>query len=555
VVARVRYSWTHNYSDGDLYVRFGTGASTQAPAWFRQGLGAQSADSVVTRTGSPPLGTLQHYFHVDLTADDMVGGYLPPSAANPWFLSVKEGGYIDTKGFVNDFSVTVFNGPNQTTYAAPNPTTPTVEKQETVFWIPLDPVTSPNHAPVLAPIGARTVGEGLTLTFFASASDADGQPLTYSATSLPSGATFNPTTRQFSWTPGFGAMGSYTVRFTVRDNGLPTPAEDFEDVAITVMDRNPNDNLPPTLDPQTDRPGVAEEAMSFRLTGHDPEGAALTFSATSLPPGASLDASTGLFSWTPQSSQVGIYPVTFRATDPGSLFDQASIYLVVSDRGAAAPPPVACTAGQSSTQYGVVDQGIDPISVSYSYQSFVVGRNTGSVTGTLLWFGGPTRDLDFTLLDSDSNVVGGSASTANPEVIHVGALTPGIYIWRVTAFTNPDTCQYSITTQLCTSPITTGVGESSAGVAFQLAPAAPNPFRIATAIGFALPKASDVRLRIYDVAGRLVRTLQSGTLAAGRHVRVWDGRTDAGAQASPGVYFSRLEAGGRVQSRRVVMLN
>ncbi|TMQ69530.1 MAG: hypothetical protein E6K80_11400, partial [Candidatus Eisenbacteria bacterium] len=209
VVARVRYSWTHDYSDGDLYVRFGTGTSTFAPQWFRQGLGAQSADSFVVHPGVSYTGTHQYYFHVDLTADDMVGGYLPPSAANPWFLSVKEGGYVNTKGTVNDFSVTVFDGAGATTYAAPNPPTQTVEKQETTFWVPLDPATSPNHAPVLAPIGPRSIGEGLTLAFFANASDADnGQALTYSASGLPSGATFDANTRQFGWTPGFSAAGA-----------------------------------------------------------------------------------------------------------------------------------------------------------------------------------------------------------------------------------------------------------------------------------------------------------------------------------------------------------
>ena len=92
-------------------VRLGTGTSTSAPAWFRAGLGAPAADSVVTRPGVSYTGTLQHYFHVDLTAADLVDGYLPPSAANPWFLSVKEGGFLNTKGTVNDFSVTWF-GPN-----------------------------------------------------------------------------------------------------------------------------------------------------------------------------------------------------------------------------------------------------------------------------------------------------------------------------------------------------------------------------------------------------------------------------------------------------------
>jgi Subtilase family/Putative Ig domain/FlgD Ig-like domain len=553
VVARVRYSWTHDYSDGDLYVRFGTGTSTSSPAWFRQGLGAQSADSVVVRPGDTYLGTQQHYFHVDLTADDMVGGYLPPSAANPWFLSVKEGGYVNTKGTVNDFSVTVF-GSGSTTYTAPNPATATVEKQETVFWIPLDPSTSVNHAPVLAPIGPRGVGEGLTLAFFVSASDADGgQTLTYAATGLPNGATFNAGTRQFSWTPGYGAMGSYTVHFTVHDNALPTQGQDFEDVTITVANRNPSDNDPPVLDPLTDRQGVVGEAMSFRVTGHDPEGAALTYSATGLPSGAALDPSTGLFSWTPDVPAVGLHPVTFHATDPAGAHADQSMYLVISDRGAAAPPPLPCN-GQSSMQNGTVDSGIDPVTVSYSYQPLVLGRNTESVTGTLSWFGGPSRDLDFTLLDSDSNVVGGSASASNPEIIRIGALPPGTYYWRVTAFTNPDTCHYSIQTDLCVAPITVGVGESPM-LSFAMSTPVPNPFRHATVIAFALPRGGDTSLRLYDVAGRLVRTLQNGPLAPGRHLRVWDGRTDAGGRAAPGVYFSRLESGAKVLSKKVIMLN
>jgi len=556
VVARVKYSWTHDYSDGDLYVRFGTGTSTSTAAWFRQGLGAQSADSVIVRPGVNYTGTLQHYFHVDLTADDLVGGYLPPSAANPWFLSVKEGGYVNTKGFVNDFSVTVFNGGGgSTTYSATNPITSTIEKQETVFWIPLDPVSSLNHHPVLAPIGPRTVGEGLTLTFFVNATDADaGQSLTYSALSLPGGASFNPTTRQFSWTPGFGASGAYAVRFRVFDSAFPLAAADSEDVAITVLDRHPSDNLPPVLDPLTDRQGVIGQPLRFRVTGRDPEGAALVFSATGLPSGASLNSSTGLFDWIPQNGQEGIHPVTFTATDPNTASDSESMFLVVSGPGNEPPPPTPCSPQPAFVQNGVVGSGIDPISVSYSYQTIVVGRNTQSLHGTLSWFGGPTRDLDFTLLDADSNAVGGSASLANPEVIQTGALPPGVYLYRVTAFTNPDTAHYAIVTEICASPITTGVSDGVHSLSFALA-SSPNPFRLSTAINFALPAPGPTRLKLYDIAGRLVRTLQNGPLAAGPHVRVWDRRTDSGALAAPGVYFSRLESNGKVIHRKVVMVN
>jgi hypothetical protein len=90
-----------------------------------------------------------------------------------------------------------------------------------------------NQAPVLAPIGNKTGTEGQPLSFQVSATDADGDPLTYSASNLPAGASFSPTTRTFSWTPGFTQAGVYPgVHFEVSD-GLDSDAEDIQ---ITVSE-------------------------------------------------------------------------------------------------------------------------------------------------------------------------------------------------------------------------------------------------------------------------------------------------------------------------------
>jgi hypothetical protein len=88
-----------------------------------------------------------------------------------------------------------------------------------------------------------------------------------------------------------------------------------------------------------------------------------------------------------------------------------------------------------------------------------------------------------------------------------------------------------------------------------LGPAVPNPFA-ATAAGtrftIALPAAGDVRLAIYDVAGRLVRSLVDGHRAAGTLPVRWDGRNEGGEMVAPGVYFVRLEAAGEHRVRSVV---
>ncbi|MBK9304444.1 MAG: T9SS type A sorting domain-containing protein [bacterium] len=68
----------------------------------------------------------------------------------------------------------------------------------------------------------------------------------------------------------------------------------------------------------------------------------------------------------------------------------------------------------------------------------------------------------------------------------------------------------------------------------------PNPFNPTTTIRFALPAAGSARLAVYDVTGRLVRTLIDGNLAAGAHEASWDGRDAAGRSAASGVYLARL---------------
>ncbi|MFC2004924.1 putative Ig domain-containing protein [Chloroflexota bacterium] len=87
--------------------------------------------------------------------------------------------------------------------------------------------------PVLEAVGDQSVDEGQLLQFTIAASDADGDPLSYSASNLPAGASFNSTSRNFSWTPGFSQAGNYPdVHFEVTDGTLT----DSENITISVRD-------------------------------------------------------------------------------------------------------------------------------------------------------------------------------------------------------------------------------------------------------------------------------------------------------------------------------
>ncbi len=83
----------------------------------------------------------------------------------------------------------------------------------------------------------------------------------------------------------------------------------------------------------------------------------------------------------------------------------------------------------------------------------------------------------------------------------------------------------------------------------------PNPFTDETRIRFTLPLAKQISARVYDLQGRLVRTLIADELyEAGPHEVAWDGTSNDGASAASGVYVVRLEYGNFSQSRTVVLV-
>ncbi len=86
-----------------------------------------------------------------------------------------------------------------------------------------------------------------------------------------------------------------------------------------------------------------------------------------------------------------------------------------------------------------------------------------------------------------------------------------------------------------------------------LAAARPNPFRAATQVRYTLPVGGIAALGVYDAAGRLVATLRSGFIPAGRHEARWDGLAEDGARAAAGVYFLRLTTPAGSASRRIVL--
>ena len=103
-------------------------------------------------------------------------------------------------------------------------------------------------------------------------------------------------------------------------------------------------------------------------------------------------------------------------------------------------------------------------------------------------------------------------------------------------------------------PRTTGVPVSTLPALAALRPNAPNPFARSTSIRFDLPQEAQTDLDVYDISGRLVRSLLHERFPAGSHVIVWDGIGADGQRVHDGVYFTRLKVGGEVRSRQIVLV-
>jgi hypothetical protein len=90
---------------------------------------------------------------------------------------------------------------------------------------------------------------------------------------------------------------------------------------------------------------------------------------------------------------------------------------------------------------------------------------------------------------------------------------------------------------------------------YDLHAGAPNPFNPSTTIRFEVPlQGGRITLAVFDVRGRLVRTLENGFVAGGGREARWDGKDSSGRNVPSGVYFCRLSAAGVSQTRKLMLL-
>lgn len=242
------------------------------------------------------------------------------------------------------------------------------------------------------------------------------------------------------------------------------------------------------------------------------------------------------------------------ANDPDTLAKNVQLSARVLAHAAASLDSVAVLTSQSLDMgqhpaIGFPDAGVRVHNSGYGALQAQLVVTGASISGGAGRFSVPTGDLPVQLA--------GVGRTFPVHFDAAGATGDSTYTATLTFTTSDEslpgaTAAAALTVNLQARVSAAGVEAGTGALSFL--PPRPNPARAMAEMAFELPREMAVELAVYDLGGRLVRTLASGRLGAGTHSLRWDTQDLAGRKAAAGLYFVRFQAGGLSRVSRLVLL-
>ena len=247
-----------------------------------------------------------------------------------------------------------------------------------------EPPPPDNRAPVISGSPASAVTVGNAYSFRPTASDPDGQALSFSISGKPGWASFSASTGRLSGTPGSGAVGPHPdVVISVSDGTASTALPAF---TITVVAAN----RAPVISGTPATSVVAGQTYNFQPTANDADDDVLAYSITGRPSWASFNTQTGRLSGTPSASNVGSFNNVRISVTDGIAVSSLPVFSILVDAANRAPvisgnPPTSVTAGQAySFQPSASDADGDTLAFSITGRPSwaVFNASTGRLSGT-----------------------------------------------------------------------------------------------------------------------------------------------------------------------------
>lgn len=250
---------------------------------------------------------------------------------------------------------------------------------------------APNQPPVwTSGQTSYNVTVGDILQFTVSAYDPDNDPITYTVSYVPNGASFNTSTRTFTWSPANSQTGTYSLQFTASDGKSQTS----QTITINVSSKsnsgsNTNSaNRSPVWHQVGSQTAFVGQAFQLTVLATDPDNDSLTYSAINRPSGATFDSASRTLFWTPTSNQTGTHTVTFRADDGRTFSDMSVSILVQNSNNKPAflnfNPPLVATVGQLYT-YDINSTDADGDNRFYTIVTAPLGLVINAENGIIRW--------------------------------------------------------------------------------------------------------------------------------------------------------------------------
>jgi len=283
-------------------------------------------------------------------------------------------------------------------------------------------------------------------------------------------------------------------------------------------------NVAPTLTVNPEGPFTVNEGetLTFQLVGADANsGDVLTYAGTGLPSGASVNATTGAFTWNVNYEQAGEYTLAFTVKDQGGLTATASVNVTVNNVNRAPvftaeiPDNEVIPVHNVPVAYEFIYKAQDPDGDAVTFR-IVSGPGEISANGEYSWAPTPSQaGKSYVLMVEVSD---GELTAVSTKTVKV-------------------------------SDTVTGVEEDGIPRDFKLLQNFPNPFNPTTTIKYAVPKEAHVKLTVYNVLGQEIAVLVNGLKSAGYHTVNFDA-----SNLNTGMYIYKLEAGDFTSIKKMILM-
>jgi YD repeat-containing protein len=241
-------------------------------------------------------------------------------------------------------------------------------------------VTPPNKKPLITSQPTAEASSGRSYQYQVRALDGDGDPISYSLETAPTGMTLSATTGLLTWTPTAGQVGTQSVTLTASDGKGGIDTQTF---ALNVLPSGQNRAPVITSTPRTStRLG---NTYFYSIEATDPDGDALTYSLETAPTGMTLVS--GIIAWNPTPGQFGNNLVVLRVSD-GQFAVTQSFTINVSDRAVNRAPSITSTPNTVTNldqeyQYNLTGTDPDGDYLLWSLDKAPVGMVIDPQTGSL----------------------------------------------------------------------------------------------------------------------------------------------------------------------------